>query len=484
MKVKNALPPRLGLAALLVLLAAPGWSATYHVYGGVYAADPIPENTTPPPSVLPSALTPDEIVGEEEYFAVGLLSMVRVDVLDDSSGSVLASTVGLLGPYYTSFDVTPSAITVRFSLHDAATGDQLFETAAVNVSAGTNRRYLLAPISVLEVGGASLIPHPPGVGPAYLFTRVGLVENADIGSDGLADFASAAVHWRNAPFGRSLRIFGAATTALYTGGYCYKVKADPPGPTPAYFIDEPLAKRRYVVDTSTLPPTVSSNQVTVGPKNYSGVSGCYDFTPMSAFTPTGETIFWSFPDQLARWETNSRGHSGNHRLTLHIYQRATGTELTNPNPLHASHTPINIHVNNTGVDLSFDEVAQLTPGGTVQTDLLETANRCDKIELTGGHQLRVGFTAHHADGFLATYSLYARSNVPVVTTMESGAYTGTGSFGGTSSSGQTLTLTEADLPGSCAYAIRLHAWARTTNGYGRLFHPEALLTYYINDPTP
>lgn len=470
------------VVASLAAMATPALGATYQVYGGVYAADPIPEGAPTPPSVLPAALTSDEIVGEEELFAVGVLAMVRVDVIDDASGSVLASSVGLLGPYYASFSDPATTLTVRFALHDAATGDKYFETGAVTLNAGVNRRYLLVPRSVAEVGGASLIPHPAGSS-AYAFTRVGLVEAADIGSDGLADFAGAGPRWRDAPFGRTLNVFGAASIAYYpwwgAGSYCYKVKVSPAVGSD-FYIDDPLYKRTYSVDTTVSPPTVTSDQVKVGPFDEPGVSGCYRFTPMTAFgSSPGTTVFWSFPDLLARWNTVGEANDL-HDLTLEVYRRSDGVNQG------VAGQPLTLRLDNRSVSLSFDAVEQRSSGGSTEVDLL--ANPCDIAHLTGSRRFFIEYTAHHPGGFLATYRLTAVRNRGSTAELAVGAYdpatmTPSGFPGVTHG---TVNVVAADLAGSgfgsCAYTIRLHAWARTTNGYGRLFHPSRLLAYYIQTP--
>lgn len=469
----------LGLGAvLLTVAAAPSWSANYEVYGGVYAADPIPVGSPAPPSVLPPSLTAEEIVGEEDLFAVGVLAMVRVDVVADGSGSVLASSLGLLGPYYASFSGPAGTLTVRFALHDAATGDLYYETGPVQLNAGVNRRYLLAPLSVAEVGGASLIPHPAGPA-AYAFTRVGLVEVADIGSDGLADFAGAAPHWRDAPFGRTLNVFGASSTAFYpwwgAGQYCYKVKVSPTGGSD-FYIDDALYKKTYTVNTTTTPPTVTVDQIQVGPFDEPGVTGCYRFTPMTALgTSPGTSVFWSFPDLLARW--NTLGEADDiHELTLEVYRRSDGADQ------EVVGAPLTLRLDNRGVALAFNHVEQRSPSGATEVDLV--ANPCDIVHLTGNRELFVDYTAHHAGGFLATYSLTAVRNLGPNIPLASASYDPTtmapSGFPGIDPG--TVSAAAADLAGSCAYTLNLHAWARTTNGYGKLFHPSRTLAYYIQTP--
>ena len=466
----------LGAAATALLLAAiPARSADYHVYGGIYAGDPVPEGISVPPNPLPTFLTADEIVGEEELYATGVLAMVRVDLIAASSNAVLASTVGLLGAYYASFSDPAATTTVRFALYDAATGDKLHETEPVQVAAGSNRRYLLAPISPAEAGGASLIPHPAGTA-AYAFTRVGLSEVADIGSDGLADCVGAAPQWRNAPFGRSLRVFGAASLGFYplvgAGQFCYKVKATPPGGGAPFYLDDPLYKRKYVVDTSTSPPTVTSTREKVGPHNEPGITGCYRFTPMAEAPLGGSTVFWSFPDQLVNWNTRDEAN-GLHQLELEVYRRSDGLNQG------AAGAALDLHLDNRAVALSFDRIEQQSSTGALQVDLL--ANPCDIVHLTGGRRFFVEYTAHHPGGYLASYSLRAVSNAGPSASLASGAYDPSGMppAGFSGPSPDSVTALSADLSGTCAYAIWLNAWARTTNGYGRLFRPHRLKTYYI-----
>lgn len=470
----NPIPRALALVAAALLLAAalPAAAATYHVNGSVYAADPLPEGAEAPPNPVADlmsgtspVLTADEVVGGDELYATGILSMVRVEAVDASANTVLGSGVALLGSYYLTFNHAAFTVDVVFRVRDAATGDLLHTSGETELGAGTNKRYLLVPAPPSSVaGGVSF--HPPGP-TAYAFTRVGLVEAAHIGSDGLADFSGAAQRWRDAPFGGTLNVFGAASIGYYPlfggGFYCYKVRAtNASDATDWFYLDDPLYKRRYEVDTSTSPPTVTSTQEKLGPYAEAG-GDCYRFTPLAEVGFGGNPAFWSFPDLLARWNTTDATNR-KYDLTLEVYRRSDGMNQT------VAGAALPLVVNNTPVELSFDGVGIVSGGTTTPLGACEPAN-------LAGKQLSVEFTAHHPDGYLATYSLTAVPNLGASQTWASGSYSGS-PFNGVNN--QVVLRSASQFPESCSYALHLHAWARTTNGYGRLFRRHLLETRCID----
>ncbi|TGY85600.1 hypothetical protein E5163_16800, partial [Marinicauda algicola] len=94
-----------------------------------------------------------------------------------------------------------------FQITDAASGATLHRSGREPLRNGENLRHLLVPA---ETAGSGSIPFPDEED-SGVFTRVGLVELADIDPQGFAEFPGAPERLRDAPLGGSLRMFGAFT---------------------------------------------------------------------------------------------------------------------------------------------------------------------------------------------------------------------------------------------------------------------------------
>jgi hypothetical protein len=249
-----------------------------------------------------------------------------------------------------------------------------------------------------------------------------------------------------------------------------------------YYIDGILHKRKYVVSSSGSAVSVTSTEERVGPFNEAG-GQCYHFTPVATATSAG-TEFWSFPDQLANW--NTTGINGKVSLSLEIYNRSAPALLAKP--LNVSGESLPLVINNRPVELDFTRIElhyPATPSNPHPTPLDLIDNACEIVNLSSKRKLEIGFKAYHPDGYLAHYGLLGKSNAASGwTTWSSGSFnpsTGT-SFTGVNPGTKVLTPTSSEVSVDCAYAIYLHAWARTTTGYHRIFHPHKLKTYYIQTP--
>lgn len=467
------------LAALFVSWAAvpAADAATFQVFGKVYGAAALAPEEEAPVNPL-TGRPPEQIVGAENLFATGTRSMVRVRLFDAGSGVQIGSEylVTLDGGYFLSFTHPGATRSVRFEVWDAVTPDQLMSSADVTVSSGANLRLVLAPGGELAVGGS--IPHPAGN--TFVFTRVGKIELTEIDAAGFANVSPAASSalkiplYEDAPFGGDLFLFGAFSAAFYptsgSGAYCYKIEADG---TP---ITDPLHKVRYTVNTTT--GTVTADRIKVGPVTVGLVSDCYRLTPVSDVGASpAEQVFWSFPDLLALWPT--AGLSGPRTLTARLYRTifpcAGCQQILAPN----ANDSLTVHLDGQPITLRFDEIEQRSSGGVTQVDLL--TNACDIVQLSGGRQFFLRFTAHHPGGFLREYRLRRIANDGAAAVWASGTYTPAmgGTFEGTPVGGTEITKLSADFGTPCAYRFILHAVARTTDGYHYIRRRHSEKAYYV-----
>lgn len=459
--------------------AVAGGPNDYDVFGCTWSAEARPDGT-PYPDIAPLAHEPaNEVVGRDTATATTPAAMTKISVLDPATNAVIASSpaADYRGDYDIRFASTAATRNVVFEVSRLDTGDVLYRSPVLTLAHGDNPRYLL--LVGADTGELSGIPFPSAANTG-LFTRVGHVEMADIDSKGFAKFAGSLKPWRDAPFGGRLWLFGAFTQNFYpmagNGHYCYKLRVQPSS-GPAYYINDPLYKTRYVVLGNG---HVQSQSVSVGP-----VNGCYLLTPLSTTPQPGDpagsiAAFWSYPDLLARWNTGSA--NGLHHVTLELYHMAPDRSV---GPLVAlipnDNKTAELYLDNTPVQASFDQL-QVTGGGP---NLL--VNQCAIANLMNGRKLTVDFTADHPNGFMASYSLSARSNSGVIVWSEGGSYTApawSGSrppvFNGREPSAAPFTKTAADFSaGPCAYVLNLIAWARTTNGYDRINWKHLQKFYYV-----
>lgn len=465
--------PVAALALALAMAATPLQAASYQVFGKVYSAGMVEQVESIPTNPL-TGRSASEIVGAEGHYALTTRSMVRVRLLEAASGSMIGSEHLALhdGGYLVSFEDPAASLDIRFEVRDAVTNQQLWLSDTVSVGAGPSLRLLLTLGEPSEIGGT--IPFPAAAG-TFLFTRVGKVEVSEIDTNGRAD-VSDAVHedlkipkYQDAPFGGNLFLFGAFSQMYYTsfgsGGYCYKVEVDGVPRT------DPLHKVRYVYNSMT--GRVNAHREPVGPVDLGAVTDCYKLTPVAS----GSTVFWSFPDLVYLWPTGSL--VGAKTVTVKLY------EQSDPGTLLATGS-LTLDLDNSPLEVAFDDIEQRFPSGALQTDLL--ANACDIVQLTGGRDLFLRYTARHPNGFLKSYSLRRVSNDPAdnaaaFTDWASGAYSpgvpGAPLFHGTAMGGDTITKDSTAFQKNCAYTFRLHAVGRATDGYHRIRRAHRLKAYYV-----
>lgn len=457
-----------------------GGSATL-AYGCVWSAVERPEGEDYPQTNPLAGTAAENVVGKESYTATAPAAMVRVTALDtDASAQVSTSPALSLYGEYDLFLPAGTAGDVLFEITDAASGNTLHRTGPEPLSDGTNLRHLLVPA---ETAGSGSIAFPEGENTG-LFTRVGFVELADIDAQGFAGFSGAPERLRDAPFGGSLRLFGAFTRNFYPetgpGDYCYKIRISEPGGATSY-VGDGLNKTRYAVNASG---DVMSRSEFLGPMSLGAVDDCYRLTPLSSDPAPGDpsdtiAVFWSYPDMLAHWHTRLR--SGAHTVSLELYDTGSGNQV---DLVANDNLDAELFLDNRPITLTFDTL-NVVRRGTAETDLLD--DRCAMARLMGNRELEVDFTAYHPTGFLSAYRLAARSNSGVQVWQEGDSYgapawsgTRPPAFEGRPDSASSFTKTSADFTaGPCAYVFDLWAAARTTNGYSRINRAHSQLFYFI-----
>lgn len=471
-KLGRVLPVSAALAVAAPALSAE--AAIYNVYGRVFASEPLMSGETYPDTGLlvdEVASAPETVLGSDTYAALEPSGMVRVQAVDAASGAPIADArdLAVYGAYFMRFDIPASTTRVRFQILEPDSDALLHETPVTDLSAGTTLRYLLTPTGT-GVGEAM-----PGPVDTALFTRIGWVEVAEI-ANGFASYPSQPAAYRNAPFGAGLRLFGGFSPDYYpsradTSRYCYTIEVTPSGGMP-FDITAPLRKRRYEVLSDG---SVASDVVELGPYAAAGESHCYTPTPISA----RGGVFWSQPDLLAQW--NTRPRSGAHTVSLKVFDTHTDSQVA---LLANDNMAVELFLDNTPVQLTFDTVAVRQTDGSTHTDLL--GNRCDIAQLMDSRSLAIDYTAFHAAGFLARYGMSLRANDGSGGPSQAGAYSGgvqadgtPQPFNGRAASVAGEVLDASAFPGSCAYVVNISAVARTTNGYSRPYRAHRQLFYYI-----
>ena len=475
-------------AAIVLALAVPATQAeTFHVYGQVYAATPSWPGIAPTHDPLASYQS--EIVREsEDLYAVAPKSMTRVSLFDAATGtSIVPAFVTVKdGWYHFIFQRTGSSHTVRFAVHDAASGERFLRSGEVTVSAGYNLRFLLVPASPYPAGRPRAWPDAD----TALFTRVGKIEMDLIDRQtGLVTTPSSRASklaipaYQKAPFGGNLFLFGAFSKRFHPGEsggreYCYQILVD------GQPIDDPLYKTRYTVNTSS--GVVNSKSVRLGPHRFGLLDNCYLLTPLNE----PGNVFWSFPDLLALWRTGSRSTSAPAKVTFKLYMtRDPNIATGDTGPIIGGtgagtstvfwHPPLVTLASNQNSTLSLRldnqkptvNLALTLDGGSV--------GGCDILDLTANQKLEAKYKVSHP--FLRDWQLWTQSNRRQSGTTHREPPKIWDSDAPEIAQGVDKTI-QLTLQHACAYNFRLHAWARTTDGYGYLYRGSVEETHYVKVP--
>jgi parallel beta-helix repeat protein len=321
-----------------------------------------------------------------------------------------------------------------------------------------------------------------GVGPSvtsgFLFTSIGKIPTSEItqsgASAGLANVSPAvsgalSIHpHKDAPFGGNLwlnGLFGSSDTSIRY----YRLYAAPwvgnSAPAPAAFqpITDPLSKIKYTVNPGG---TVTASLEPIGPN----ADGLYLRT---------DSGYWAHPDLMAIWNTRALPN-GRYDILCRGYYQFFGFWLEATLPENEL-TRITVWVNNDPVTATINQVRD-----AVGTPIPE----CGHIPLANGTQnLQFDITASHPGGFLMNYSLdvlYGRNQGAGYIVRDQ--YTGSNDSNRPVWSGITNIVSSAPAQAadtlqdwtSCAYQFRLSAWARTTDGFGHLYHASFSDHYSLN----
>lgn len=315
---------------------------------------------------------------------------------------------------------------------------------------------------------------PPGTLTAgFLWTSVGTIPVSEI--DQTAGPKGGLTLSGDRPFGGSPWLygpFGSSETAIYryavsiapwTGG-------TPPSASDFEYLDHPLSKVRYTVSGGT----ISASNVSLGPNPFFGVP---------AYTPTtnGGSTYWAHEN--LRLILNTVGLApGRYSVRVEAYD-FFGVDL----PLSPSPDLV-LTVNNSRPVVSIDSVS--FDGGP-------PFGECGIVDLPGNTStLDFTYTASHPEGFLDDYALVAlygrnRSGGTIVADGYAAHPAGDAVWDGETATPVTATPVSPapPLPGlqpwtSCAYQFRITAWARTTDGFHRLYRSTFFDSYAIDlDPS-
>lgn len=316
-------------------------------------------------------------------------------------------------------------------------------------------------------GGACGSETPPGsIVSGFVWTSVGSIPTSEIRRTGLK---RGLTNDRDRPFGGRPWLFGAfgsTNTAVtrYSVSIAKWTGNTPPLPRAFEYVSQPLSKVRYDITGGTL----STSNVSLGPVQVGG-------RPTYTLTRNNGNIFWAHENLRVILDTPSLSN-GTYSVRMQGYNF-----LGVPVSLTVNQDLI-LHVNNTRPVVSIDAVSF---GGGAPFD------ECSIINLPSPTStLNFRYTANHPDGFLDNFALTAlvgrnRSGGNIV----SGSYVtnGTGQWVGFSNEPVAATPAnpEPALPAlqqweTCAYQFRLTAWARTTNGFGRIYHATFFDNYALD----
>lgn len=316
-------------------------------------------------------------------------------------------------------------------------------------------------------GGACGAETPPGsIVSGFVWTSVGSIPSSEIRRTGLKRGLTTD---RDRPFGGRPWLFGAfgstnSSVVRYSVSIAKWSGNTAPSPGDFDFVSEPLSKVRFDITGGTL----TTSNVSLGPVQVGG-------RPTYTLTRNSGNIFWAHENLRVLLDTPSLSN-GTYSVRMQGYNL-----LGTPVSLSVNHDLI-LRVNNTRPVVSIDSVS--TGGGA-------PFDECSIINLPSPTStLDFRYTASHPDGFLDNFALTAlvgrnRSGGNIA----SGSYltNGTGIWNGLTNEPVAATPAnpEPPLPAlqqweTCAYQFRITAWARTTNGFGRIYRATFFDNYALD----
>ena len=321
-------------------------------------------------------------------------------------------------------------------------------------------------------GGPCSVTGPTGaVTVGYLWTSVGTIPVSDISQSGAKaglttnrDRPFGGSPWLYAPFGvteTSVRYY-AVRIGQWSGN------TPPTDPSDYNYLDTPLSKVRYTVSGGMIEATNTA----VGPFNIGSSPPVYTKTINST------SGYWAHEN--LRLVLNSPAlENGRYDVRMEGFDL-----LGNPVILSGLTPKLTLVINNTRPVVRIDGVSF---GGN------PPFGECSIIDLPSPTStLDFRYTASHSDGFLDDYSLVAlvgrdRSGGTIVSDNYASNPSGTGVWNGVTNTLVAATpvspanpLSELEPWESCAYQFRISAWARTTNGFGRIYKASFFDNYAID----
>ena len=246
--------------------------------------------------------------------------------------------------------------------------------------------------------------------------------------------------------------------------------ANPPSAGAFVPLVDPLTKIKYTINTDG---TVNSERVTLGPLSKYGHEALYQRT---------NTGYWAHRDLKMIWNT-AWMENGTYDIMYKAYRIITWpflmlSEVVLP---HNDLERITVVVNNSPVNVEIHSVHY--DGGAEITE-------CGIIDLESDEEnLKFYITASHPEGYLLDYNLYAlygknhnAGRIAFDHYDDAAGITPPIWYG---VSNQLFNSAEAMAAGSlnpwteCAHQFRLHAWARTTDGYNYIKRAEFNDHYFI-----
>jgi len=321
----------------------------------------------------------------------------------------------------------------------------------------------------------------------FTFTSVGLIPISKIdqaGHDtGLANVdpaAAGSLHipaWKDAPFGGYMRLYGGFDTGIGSAVAWYTIEVGawnggtPPGGSDFRYIDFPLSKTFYTFNGTSVSASIES----IGPKSL-GLG-----LPFYERTRNNGAGVWS-QENLMVVLNSIPLQNGKHDIRLTAYDG--GLNLI---PL-AANPKLTLEINNTR---PVAEITAITRNDGTPVPECAVMNLSSDTE-----NLKFTIDASHADGYLDDYTFSAS----VGTNRSAGIITSDRySLNGHDTPGplwsglvppQTFDTVDSMAANTlnnwetCAYQFRVVAWARTTNGFGRIYRDDFFANYAINLGTP
>ena len=313
--------------------------------------------------------------------------------------------------------------------------------------------------------------NPPPEGTPVFFTRIGNDEVYQIDqTTGL--YADASLS--KMAYGGNLLVFGQFGDALASGAPAryYRLSYAKQGSADFKFIDADLHDTR--VDKFTLLATDHP----LGPQTVNGTTTLYEVRNRNAY-------YWYNPDWIGSWWTPPvEADTGTYLLRLEVFDEngvylntASGQvdyrdgTVTPPAvlPQMLDHCDLVITLDNKPavVDLTIPAVL----------------NECGVIPWSPGLTLDFNVAVTQENGRLFTWGLqYTKGVNPAVTVLASNtSNAGTLSPVSTTVSGAPLL---AGLTSTCAFALKLYAWAHIRNGYGFVYYTEQIKAIAIEKCAP